>query len=110
MLFRSVEIGQVLVLAVAIPALSWAFTKVDERIGIIILSAFVAHTAWHWMVDRGKTLAEYDFTLPPLDVAFAVSAMRAAIVLLIAGAAVWLLNEVVKRFAESREPRAESPS
>jgi len=87
------------VLALAIPVLSWAFSKMDERIGIIILSAFVAHTAWHWMVDRGKTLSEYDFSLPSLDVAFAVSAMRGAIVLLIAGAAVWGLSEIVKRFS-----------
>ena len=52
--------------------------EVAERLGIVILSAFVAHTAWHWMVDRGATLREYSFSLPALDLAFAASAMRAA--------------------------------
>ena len=25
---------------------------VDERIGTVVLSALVAHTGWHWMLDR----------------------------------------------------------
>ncbi len=104
-----VEIGQVLVLAVAIPLLSLLLTKVvAERIGIIILSAFVAHTAWHWMTDRGSTLSEYSFTMPVLDVVFAVSAMRAAIVLLIAGAAGWLLHEGIRRSFRGSEATEES--
>ena len=104
-----VEIGQVLVLAVAIPLSSWAFTRVvAERMGIIILSAFVAHTAWHWMMERGRGLSWYDFTMPTMNMGFAASAMRAAIVLLIAAAAAWLMSEGVKRFAESREPKTES--
>ena len=24
--------------------------------GTIVMSAFVAHTAWHWMLDRGEAL------------------------------------------------------
>jgi len=93
-----VEIGQVLVLLVAIPVLSWVFKRMDERIGIIIASAFVAHTAWHWMTERGAALSEYSLTWPAMDATFAVSAMRAAIVLLIAGGAAWLLNEGIQRF------------
>ncbi len=35
----------------------WCFKHVvAERMGTIILSAFVAHTAWHWMLDRGAVL------------------------------------------------------
>jgi len=94
-----VEIGQMLVLVLAIPLLTWLFTRVvAERMGIVIVSAFVAHTAWHWMMDRGKALSEYEFTMPAMDTTFAVSAMRGAIVLLIAGAAAWLLSEGVRRF------------
>ena len=44
-----VEFGQLLVLMVLIPALGFLFTKVvPERMGVILLSAVVAHTAWHW--------------------------------------------------------------
>jgi hypothetical protein len=104
-----VEIGQLLVLAVAVPLVSLAFKRVvAERLGIVILSAFVAHTAWHWMMDRGATLKEYQFTWPALDLAFAASAMRAAIVLLIVIGAAWGLSELYRKLAESREPRAES--
>lgn len=94
-----VEIGQILVLAVAVPLVSLLFRRVvAEKVGVIILSAFVAHTAWHWMVERGSTLPEYSYALPAMDVAFVASALRAAIVLLIAGGAVWAMRELVRRY------------
>jgi hypothetical protein len=107
-----VEIGQILVLALAVPLVSLAFKRVvAERLGIIILSAFVAHTAWHWMVERGASLSEYSFTMPALDLAFVASAMRAAIVLLISAGAVWGLAEVYKKWSpppsQSPEPKAQ---
>jgi HupE/UreJ protein len=63
-----VEIGQLAVLVVLIPALALLFRYVvAERLGIIILSALVAHTAWHWMLERGEQLAKFPF--PALDAA-----------------------------------------
>jgi hypothetical protein len=107
-----VEIGQILVLAVAVPLVSLAFRKlVPERTGIIILSAFVAHTAWHWMLDRGASLREYQFTWPAWDLALAASALRAALVLVIIGAAAWGLAELYRRMTIQRpasEPRIQS--
>src|SRR4029078_11855304 len=48
-----VELGQLLVLAVLVPALQLLFRYVvAERVGTIVLSAFVAHTAWHWTTER----------------------------------------------------------
>ncbi|MEO8719092.1 MAG: HupE/UreJ family protein [Burkholderiales bacterium] len=48
-----VEAGQILVLLMLIPALHLLFTRVvRERLGTIVLSALVAHVAWHWMADR----------------------------------------------------------
>jgi hypothetical protein len=48
-----VEIGQLIILALFIPALDLLFRYVvAERMGTIILSAIVAHTGWHWMVER----------------------------------------------------------
>jgi hypothetical protein len=107
-----VEIGQILVLAVAVPLVTLAFKRVvAERVGVIILSAFVAHTAWHWMIDRGGMLSEYDLTMPAIDVAFIASALRAAIVLLVAGGAVWMMRELVRRYGvlpDARETGARS--
>ena len=54
-----VEIGQLAVLLVLIPALGLLFRHVvPERLGIIILSVLVAHTAWHWMIERGERARE----------------------------------------------------
>jgi hypothetical protein len=54
-----IEIGQLAVLCVAVPVLALLFRGVlAGRTGIILLSAIVAHTAWHWMLDRGKALWE----------------------------------------------------
>jgi hypothetical protein len=73
-----VELGQLLVLLVLLPALDLLFRYVvAERIGTIILSAIVAHTAWHWMLDRGADLRRFPF--PTLDARF------------LAGATLWLL-------------------
>jgi hypothetical protein len=59
-----VEAGQILVLLVLVPALGLLFRHViAERMGVIILSALVAHTGWHWMVERGSTLRGYDWTV-----------------------------------------------
>ena len=93
-----VELGQLLVLAVAIPVLNWIFTRVvAERMGTIILSAFVAHTAWHWMLDRGAALEQYRIALPPLSASSVASAMRGLMLLLIVGAAAWGMFELVGR-------------
>src|SRR5205807_9349302 len=65
-----VEIGQIFVLLLAIPALMLLFRYVvAERMGTIILSALVAHTAWHWMTDRAGVLRQYHFSWPAFDAA-----------------------------------------
>src|SRR5256884_6858204 len=60
-----VELGQLLVLVVMIPALGILFRFViAERLGIVILSSLVAHTGWHWMTDRPDRLRQYSFEWP----------------------------------------------
>jgi hypothetical protein len=52
-----IEIGQLAVLCVAVPALGFLFRgALAGRTGVILLSAIVAHTAWHWMSDRWNAL------------------------------------------------------
>ena len=61
-----VELGQILVLALLVPALHVLFRYVvSERIGTIVLSAFVAHTAWHWTMDRAGTLRQFSVSFDP---------------------------------------------
>jgi HupE / UreJ protein len=48
-----IEIGQLAILCVFVPALGLLFRgAMSGRMGIIVVSAIVAHTAWHWMLDR----------------------------------------------------------
>ena len=93
-----VELGQLVVLCVAIPALALLFKRVvAERTGTILLSALVAHTAWHWMLDRWTVLLQYQLTWPAWDLALLASAMRAAMVLLIISGAAWAMLELYRR-------------
>jgi hypothetical protein len=93
-----VEIGQIAVLIVLVPAASLLFRYLlPERIGIIILSALVAHTAWHWMIERGERLAQYPFSMPALTPALLASGMRWLMLAVIAAAAVWLIGLVRQR-------------
>jgi hypothetical protein len=97
-----VEIGQLAVLFMLVPALNLLFRYVvPERIGVVILSALVAHTGWHWMLDRGAVLAKFPF--PTLDAAFFASLMRGAMAVLILAALVWLASGFVRRFMDGKE-------
>jgi HupE / UreJ protein len=61
-----IEIGQILVLVIMLPALVVLLRHVlVGRIGMIILSAIVAHVAWHWMIERGDVLWKVEW--PQLD-------------------------------------------
>ena len=44
-------VAQLLVLAALVPVLTTLFRiAISERVGVIVVSALVCHTAWHWMV------------------------------------------------------------
>ena len=93
-----VELGQLLVVVVAVPLLSLVFRRVvQERMGTIILSALVAHTAWHWMVDRVRVLREYQFSWPAFDLTLMANVLRGLMVLLLLGGALWVLSILVRR-------------
>jgi hypothetical protein len=85
-----VEIGQLLVLAALVPALRLLFRfVVAERMGIIILSALVAHTAWHWTAERWEQLRQFDW--PALGPLTPAGGLRWLIALVLAAAVAWLI-------------------
>lgn len=102
-----VELGQVFVLLLAIPVLNWLFRRIPERAGIIVLSALVAHTAWHWMTERLTTLRQFRITWPALDLAFFAGAMRVLMLLLIVAGAAWLMFGLARRLL--RQPSRGAP-
>jgi hypothetical protein len=92
-----VELGQLLVLLVLIPALGVLFTRVaPERMGVIILSTIVAHTAWHWMTERWETLSRFPF--PALDAPALASLMRWAIAAIVTALCLWWVSGFVSRW------------
>ena len=87
-----VELGQLLVLALMIPALELLFRfVVAERMGTIILSAIVAHTAWHWMIDRYQILRQYQIRFPAMEAAPMAKMLRLLMLIVIAAGLVWLV-------------------
>jgi hypothetical protein len=98
-----VELGQLLVLAVLIPALDALFRfVVAERMGTIILSAIVAHTGWHWMTDRVRVLSQYQFQMPELTPALMVTVLRVLMVVVAVAGAAWLFNLLSKSRREGK--------
>jgi hypothetical protein len=86
-----VELGQILALLVIVPALFLLFRYVvAERIGAIVISALVAHQAWHWMMGRGADLVAHDWPFTGWQTVSFV--LRTAIVIWIAGWAYWYLK------------------
>jgi len=98
-----VELGQVAVLIVLVPALDFVLRRVPERIGVIVLSAVIAHTAWHWMLDRGADLRK--FGMPTLDAAALATASGWAIALIVLAGFLWFANRWVGRWLSNPTAR-----
>ena len=89
-----VELGQLLVLAIALPALALLFRRVVERrMGTIVLSALVAHTAWHWMTARGEQLMQ--FSWPAADPDALAWIVRGAMLVVALVAVAWLARTFI---------------
>jgi hypothetical protein len=101
-----VELGQLFVLALMVPVLRMLFARwLPEVMGIVVLSAILAHTGWHWMLERGGGLLQYDFTAPVMDAAFAATALRWIMLALIVAGAGWGLRGAIG-WLERRAPTA----
>jgi hypothetical protein len=91
-----VELGQLAVLVILVPALDLLFRfVVAERMGTILLSAFVAHTGWHWVVERGAALRQFRWEWPVLNAALLASAVRWLMLAVIAAGLAWLVFGVL---------------
>lgn len=95
-----VEMGQLLVLLIAIPILNILFKYfVGERIGIILISALLAHSAWHWMLERGEQFNQFNLQMPIFDGLFFAGLMRWGMMLIVIGIALWGMYELFRRFS-----------
>jgi hypothetical protein len=83
-----IELGQLLVLFVAMPALIVLYRSrfTAERVIAAIVCALIGHTAWHWMGERAEALRNADWSIP--DGAFTNTTLMALSILL-AGLFAW---------------------
>src|SRR5207237_9684739 len=96
-----VELGQLLVLIVLVPALSFLFRFVPERVGTIIISLLVGHTAWHWLLERWERLSKFPW--PTFDAADVGSAIRWLMALLVLLGFTWIVSEAIRRSRARRQ-------
>ncbi len=99
-----VELGQLAVLLVLVPLLNAARRLWPGGALVIILSALIAHTGWHWMADRWAALRQ--FPLPTVDAAALAGTLRWLMAAIAAALAVWFADRFVRRWmgAEAAPP------
>jgi HupE / UreJ protein len=103
-----VELGQLLVLALFLPLLHMLFRYVvPERLGTIILSAIVAHTAWHWMIERFEVLSMFPW--PAFTAEDMAILLRWLFVIVAFAAMAWLVSLLVQRL-EAPKPGGQPKS
>src|SRR5215831_1837953 len=98
-----IELGQLLVLVLLVPALNLLFRVVPERAGTLILSLLVGHTAWHWLSERVEVLRRFPWTAP--DAAQLASALRWLMLLVAIAALAWLGRGAVRKRFRAGPPK-----
>lgn len=94
-----VEFGQILVLVLMVPVIHLLFRYVlPERVGVILLSAIVAHWAWHWMEERFVGFMAYDLSLPALDRYFFAGLLQWGALLSLSLGVLWLMQGLFTRY------------
>lgn len=94
-----VELGQILVLIMMVPFIHVLFKyALPERMGVILLSAIVAHWAWHWMEERFIGFIAYDLSLPALDRYFFAGLLQWGALLALSAGVLWLMQELFARY------------
>lgn len=104
-----IELGQLLVLALVWPLLLVLYSRrlVDGRIVVAVISAFVAHAAWHWMADRWDALLKADW--PTLDAQWFAGAASTALLLVAVALLASALLRGGSRTAASSDPGSSGP-
>jgi HupE / UreJ protein len=93
-----IELGQLFVLVLAWPLLGWVMARSEPaaRAATLVIAAFVAHQAWHWLGDRFAALVRADWE----TLARSLAAPLAIGVLL--ALATWAIVEALRRGAHAQ--------
>ena len=91
-----IEIGQLAILCIFVPALALLLRgRMAGRMGIIVLSAIIANIAWQWMVQRGEVLWQTPW--PQLTLPAVMTLARWVVALALAVGAAKLLAKWIER-------------
>ena len=104
-----VALAQLLVVMTLAAVLWLLYTQlIARRVGAILLSAFVAHAAWHWVLERGGRLWQYNIrgTLPAFTGLWDVS-LRWVPLMLVVVTLAWVMSMVFAKL-EPRGPEGSS--
>jgi HupE / UreJ protein len=101
-----IELGQLGVLAIMLPALVLFRQLLPERTGIVILSTIVAVIGGFWMAERWQVLKQTEW--PHLDVDALIDATRWVVLVLIVVAAARILSAWLSRRSYRRVKAFES--
>lgn len=94
-----VEIGQIIMILLALPILNYCFRSIaSEKLGIIIISALVAHTAWHWLLERYMIFSAYELTLPLLSSITWSEYLNVSVLIIFIAGILYLLNRWFRNF------------
>lgn len=99
-----VELGQILVVLIAVPIVYALFRyALPERAGVILLSAILGHWAWHWMQERWANLSAYDINFPVIGLQFFINLMQWGALIGLSAAVLWAMNSVFSRHFSAQD-------
>ncbi len=92
-----IELGQIFLIILTIPALHLlALYGGSKRLWTIILSALIAHSAWHWMVERGEILSQYGWQGLGMNIVLARTFLEILILIVILSGIVWFWSAFMR--------------
>ena len=90
------DLGTLIILAIAVPALNLLFTQVvPERAGIIVSSLLIGHVGWHWMTERLAVAQLQGW--PAVDLQLLLVIVRWLLAMTVIGGATWFVAGLLKR-------------
>ncbi len=97
------ELGTLIILAIALPAFNMLFTQaIAERAGIIVSSIVIGHVGWHWMTSRINTARLSGW--PVMDLQLMLTVVRWLLAMTVVGGVVWFIAGLVRRKPVDAQP------
>lgn len=94
-----VELGQLAVLIVLVGAFNLMIRVTQaERMTATIVGVLVAHTGWHWMVERWEKFRQFPLHWPVWDAALLAALGRWLLVLLVLGGLLRAAHDIFRRW------------